>query len=159
MRVSVIPAQITNVEDKITSSLSITQIIILILALLISFFIYLVIPPFLKFSLLKLIPSIILSGSISVLAIRRRDQNLVLNYLILYLSFLLRPRIYVLTPSSKYNHNPELNITKMSSKKVRSEIIPSSRQTDHLSELVKDSDKYVFKFNKKGKLYVQISNI
>ena len=137
MRISIIPAQITTVEDKITSSLNLTQIIILVMALVLSFLIYLVVPPFLKFSLLKIIPIIILCSSISSLAIRI-DQDIVLNYLILYFAFFVRPKIYVLLPSIKNDSYQESNENKEPLRQNQPKVIFSPNQAYQFNNLAKD---------------------
>jgi hypothetical protein len=55
MRSTVIPAQITTVEDKITGNLSLTQIILLIIPVFILTILFSLVPPVMKLGIFKTI--------------------------------------------------------------------------------------------------------
>lgn len=96
MKTTVVPAQITSVEDRIAGNFTFSQVILLIFALLISAALYLVIPPRTGFSAIKIsliaINLIIFCG----LAIRWNGK-IVAQWLVVYFQFTNRPRIYTFT--------------------------------------------------------------
>jgi hypothetical protein len=94
MRITTIPAQITTVEDRLTANLSMTQFFILIISCLLGLIIFLLIPPWLKISYLKLI-ILLPFFLISTLAIRIKDQLLITTLKIM-IDYQLRAHIYVL---------------------------------------------------------------
>lgn len=94
MKTSLIPAEITSVEDKIVGSLSYRQIVILSLPLFMSMVIYILLPPFVNFSQYKYILLILVSVLISSLAIRI-EQKILLDWIRLFINYRNRPRIYV----------------------------------------------------------------
>ncbi len=143
MRSTVIPAQITSVEDKITSFLNLKQIVILVLDLILIIVIFLIIPPLVKFSLLKMILSVTLSLLIVPLIIKYRDVIL-LDYLVLMLSFKLRPKIYVLRRDSQDDIEPEAN---------KNQALKALRTKFKKSQLIKFG--FSYGCSKKGEVYVE----
>lgn len=101
MRSTVIPAQITTIEDKIAGGLNFTQILLLIASLFISVFIYAVFPHQMKFTVYKLPFMIILSGICLVLSLRVKGKVLI-NWLIVILKYNTRPRYYVFNKNDSY---------------------------------------------------------
>ena len=94
MRVSVIPAQITTVEDRIAGNLNLTQILLLAVPIFISAVIYFILPPLGKFSIYKLILIIFISAICALLALRI-NSHLVIDILKLRAKYELRPHVYV----------------------------------------------------------------
>lgn len=101
MRTTVIPAQITTVEDKIAGNLNLAQILLLLGSLFIAVFIYAVLPAKLQFSLYKL-PLIILGFiTCATLALRIKGR-IVLNWLFILAGYYLRPGYYVANKNDIY---------------------------------------------------------
>lgn len=96
MRVTVVPAQITTVEDKIAGNLTFVQIILLIVALLVGAGLYTGLPPHLHLGSVKLALICLQLFVFAGLAFRIRGK-IVADWLVLYLRFSVRPRIYVFT--------------------------------------------------------------
>lgn len=94
MKTTVIPAQITSVEDKIAGNLSFTQILLFLGALFVSTVIYLIFPPQLKFSPFKLI--LIITGTLAflLLAIRIKEK-IILDWIRIIATFSLRGRYFI----------------------------------------------------------------
>lgn len=90
------PAQVTTKEDKITASLSLTQILLLIMPVFSSTIIIALLPPWLKLSPLKVFLAVLLAVPPLVLALRIKGW-LVLNWLILGWHYYRRPRRYCAT--------------------------------------------------------------
>ncbi|HOX40949.1 MAG TPA: hypothetical protein PK263_02025 [bacterium] len=104
MKTTVVPAQITTVEDRIAGTLTFPQIILLIIPLITGAAIYSGIPPKIHFTLIKLV----LIGSqwlfFGGLALRVRGK-IIGDWLILYLRFTLRPRLYIFTKNDLANRD------------------------------------------------------
>lgn len=96
MKTTVVPAQITTVEDRIAGNLTFTQLIILIIPLITGATVYVLIPPENHFTLTKGILIGLQFLIFGALAIRVRGKILV-DWLIILLRFKYRPRIYLFT--------------------------------------------------------------
>jgi len=96
MKTTVVPAQVTTVEDRIAGNFTFSQIILLIIPLLIGTAIYVVAPPRLNFGSIKFIVMSFQAFILGSLAIRFRGK-IIVEWLIIYLRFRLRPRKYVFT--------------------------------------------------------------
>jgi len=94
MRTTVIPAQITTVEDTIAGNLTFNQIILLIMPVFFSMAIYALMPQRMSFSLYKIPIMIIIFLVFSLLATRYKGR-IVAQWLVVLLVYSLRPHIYV----------------------------------------------------------------
>ena len=143
MRSTVIPAQITSVEDKITSFLNLKQIIILVVNLILVMIIFLIIPPLVKFTFLKMIIAIILSLIITPLSFKYKGHILI-EYLSLILGYKFRPKTFVLIRDDQPIE--DLSFNKISER---------SQKLNHtsLNNLKKLS--FSYGYGKKGGVYVQ----
>lgn len=96
MKTTVVPAQITTVEDRIAGNLTFTQLIMLVIPLITSAAIYVLIPPDNHLSLIKGILIGLQFAVFGTLAIRIRGKILI-DWLVILLRFRMRPRIYIFT--------------------------------------------------------------
>lgn len=163
MRNTIIPAQITTVEDKITGNLSLTQIILLIIPVFVMTILFSLVPPVMKLGIFKTI-LFILSGLIcGVLALRIKGR-VVLNWLLFWLKFKSRPTYYVFDKNDDYlrerelvneNQNKTKRVIKVKAKektKVLTEI-----DTIKLADLINNQKNSLsFEFNKQGGLHVSV---
>lgn len=94
MKSVVVPAQITTVEDKIAGSLNFIQIILLVFSLIIGTAFYGLIPPKLHLSTLKIILVAIEFAIFGTLALRYKGR-IIADWLVIYLRFKARPRVYI----------------------------------------------------------------
>lgn len=107
MRVSIVPAQITTVEDKIAGNVSVQQAMLLGIPILFGFIIALVFPPsgqFVAYKIAIVITLFVICGS---LAIRIRDR-IVAQWLKLFVIYCARPEHYVYDKNSSYLRIPEV---------------------------------------------------
>jgi hypothetical protein len=95
MKITVVPAQVTTVEDRITANLSISQLILLAIPMFFGALLYWVLPPAMDFSLYKLIIISALTVVCIVLSIRIRGK-ITLLWLVLILRYNMRPKLYLL---------------------------------------------------------------
>lgn len=139
MKVTVVPAQITTVEDRIAGNLTFTQIILLILPLISSTVTYAIIPHGEKFAALKVALIALQFMFFGSLALRIRGK-VVMDWLLVYMRFAGRPRIYTFTKNDlthrvveelpaeeKVSHKPQV-------KKVQ-EAAPALTFPEHLKLL------------------------
>lgn len=104
MKTSVVPAQVTTVEDKIAGNLSLTQLLMLATPIFASSGIYLAFPPFLRLTMPKIVLCSLIFLAFGILAIRVRGKIL-LVWLILILRYRLRPRYYVFDKNDTHLRN------------------------------------------------------
>ena len=106
MKSTIVPAQMTTVEDKIIGSLSITQMALLIAPVIILAVMFAMLPPFVKVTPYKLSVGgvFILIGTI--LAVRLKGE-LVLNRMLTRAAYNSRPKYYVFDKNDSYvRHEP-----------------------------------------------------
>ncbi|MDD3686353.1 MAG: PrgI family protein [Bacteroidales bacterium] len=96
MKTTVVPAQVTTVEDKIAGNFTFPQIVLFIIALLVGTAIYILIPPKTNFTVGKLILIVMQLMLFGGLAIRYKDK-IIADWLIIILRYNSRPKRYVFT--------------------------------------------------------------
>lgn len=101
MRVSIVPAQITTVEDKIAGNISVQQALLLGVPVLFGFILALVFPPSGQLVAYKILLVIILFVACGSLAIRIKDR-IVAQWLKLFVIYCARPEYYVYDKNSTY---------------------------------------------------------
>ncbi len=96
MKTTVVPAQVTTVEDKIAGNLTFIQIMLLIIPLIVGTIIYAITPPSMHLSTLKLILVVFQFCLFGSLAIRFKGKIL-MDWLVIVLKYAMRPRVYIFT--------------------------------------------------------------
>jgi hypothetical protein len=96
MKSTVVPAQITTVEDKIAGSLNFMQIILLVFSLIIGTAFYGLVPPELHLTAIKIFLMVFQFLIFGTLALRYQGRILA-DWLVIYLRFKARPRVYIFT--------------------------------------------------------------
>ncbi len=163
MRTTVIPAQITTLEDKIVGNLSFLQICFLMFPVMWSMLVYMLFPPGMKFALYKL-PVILLVSVISlVMAIRIKDK-IVFDWLAIVLRYTSRPMYYVFSKNDTYLRTLDLPTLEPSTVPVVEEVVihhqlPQASETELVKlDKVMRKRKYAVTFapDKKGGLHVAV---
>lgn len=101
MRISIVPAQITTVEDKIAGNVSVQQAALLGIPILLGFIIAVVFPPsgqFVAYKIAIVFGLFIVCGS---LAVRIKDR-IIAQWLKLFAVYCARPLYYVYDKNSTY---------------------------------------------------------
>jgi len=96
MKTTVVPAQITTVEDKIAGALTLPQIVLLVIPMVFGALIYASILPKMHFNSIKmaiLMTEFIFFGGMAV----RINGKILGDWLIIFLRYSLRPRRYIST--------------------------------------------------------------
>lgn len=167
MRQTVVPAQVTTVEDRIMGNLGFSQLTLLVLPLFIGVGLYLILPPFGHGSIFKYIVIVIIATLMGVLAIRIKGK-----IILLWLVTILR-----------YNHRPSLYLFNKNTvsfreqyRKVRVDTAPNAQAANiktrnklpklafrdaayALDALNEPNRKVRFEMNKKGVLNVRLTEI
>lgn len=101
MRSTVVPAQVTTVEDRIAGSLGLSQLLLLLVPIFLGSILYVILPPFFAYHVYKVVLFVILAVVCGSLAIRIKGQILLL-WLVSILRYNLRPRYFVFSKNSLY---------------------------------------------------------
>ena len=139
MRTTIIPAQITTVEDKIAGSLNMTQILILMFPVLWTAIIYILFAPIMKLVAYKLGLIGIVTLICLVLVIRIKDK-VVAEWLGVVLRYHFRPRFWLYNKNDTSNRIidipeiPDIAVIKRKSTKMAS----NDQKTEiYISDLVR----------------------
>lgn len=175
MKTTVIPAQITTVEDKIAGNLNLTQIVLLIIPAIFTAGAYTVMPPNFTIVWYKL-PFIFAVLAICLLLALRIRGKIVLSWLMVLVRFNLRAKYYVFNKNNAFSRNMSLpefekkrfklfnfNFFKKTEEFKKSEINIAAKSFN-LKDLIKLKDfiqnpnySLSFKTNSKGGIYVSLS--
>lgn len=170
MRTTVIPAQITTVEDKIAGNLSLNQILILMGPIFWTTIVYVILPPKLDLAWYKLPIILIVLFACLISAIRIKGK-LVLNWFIVLLKFNLRPKYYLFDKNDAYLRDIDLPILEYESAKqlkktsIKEEIQNLASTFDakdliKLEKLIKNPRYSLsFKTGKKGEMHVGFEQV
>ena len=168
MRTTVIPAQITTVEDKIAGNLSMTQIVILMIPVFFGTLLFALFPPTMHVVLYK-IPPVLLVLLVSLLLSLRIKGKVVANWLIVLLSYNLRPRFYVFNKNDSYLRDvPQLEAViqkqTVAVKAKKDILLPaktfSVKELKKMEAFIKNPNYSLsLKPGKKGELYVAVSEV
>ena len=163
MKTTVIPAQITTVEDRIAGNLNLTQMILLIIPILWTMIIYTILTPTMHLAWYKLPLMILVTLFCLILALRIKGK-VVLNWLVILLKYNLRPKYYLFDKNEAYLRDIDLPVFKSEKRKISKAPAKQEKKAKTniaLGDLARFEDfitnpKYGFsiKLNKKGALNV-----
>jgi hypothetical protein len=166
MKQTVVPAQVTTVEDRIAGNLSLSQIMLLIAPVFIGTAIYFILPPLgkptiYKFALLSLL--VFVAASLSI----RIRGKIVLFWLITLAKYNSRPRYFVFNKQTTYAR--ELTDTVKATElvleaedkpeRVRKQLSLSPADMMNISNILDNPASNLHFENRKGSLYVRITEV
>ncbi len=168
MKTTTVPAQVTTVEDRLAGNLSLSQLLLLVAPVFISCVIYVIFPPFLKLSLIKVGLAGLIFLFFAIMSIRIKGK-IILMWTVLILKYRNRPRFYVYDKNEPYLR--EKSDEKISESKVVKDTLKIQEQIDETANL-ETSDlarleiaiadprsNFNFKRSKNGVLNVHITEI
>lgn len=169
MKTSVIPAQITTVEDKIAGDLNLTQIVLLLLALIVATLIFALFPKQMYLNYYK-IPLMVISGSFFLIMALRIKGKVLIEWLLVLVRFNTRPKFYLFNKNSTYLRDgfltkepkTEASLAKKTKVTVTREKIADINISELMAfeKLIKNPKfQLSFKSGKKGGLNVAVSEI
>jgi glucan phosphoethanolaminetransferase (alkaline phosphatase superfamily) len=139
MRTTIIPAQITTVEDKIAGSLNMTQILILMVPVLWTAIVYIIFFPVMKLAPYKF-ALVFLSLVICLTLALRIKEKIVAEWLGVLFQYRLRPKYYLFNKNNLTNRElviPELPVEYAPAKKVAKKSTQANDIDLAMSDLVK----------------------
>ena len=165
MKVTVVPAQVTTIEDRVAGNLSFSQLILFAVPVFGGSLLFAVLSPFMGASMFKIIVISVFAALCSVMAIRIKGK-IVLLWLIVLLRYRIRPRIYVLNKNTvvcRSDYPPVAEVRMQSperaEEKTNHTFLPlGDGEKAHLLETLNDPMSHLaIELTKKGGLSVRIS--
>ena len=160
MRTTIIPAQITTVEDKIAGNLNFTQLILLVIPLIINCLVYTLLPERMHLSQYKIVLMLTSFFVFAVLAIRVKGKVLI-NWIILIVQYNLRPKYYLFNKNDLSGRKIEITLgrNEANANKTKVTIAKEASAFSDLANLekllTKKTSSIKFKPNKGG-VYVAV---
>ncbi len=167
MRSTIVPAQVTTVEDKVTGRLGLTQLVLLTAPVFGGGLLYVILPPFYEYAIYKVVILTALTAICGLLAIRFKGK-LLLSWLIVMTRYNNRPRFYVFN-KNELHQRPQPYKTSQPLKKKTEDVSQKIRKVIpqiSTAELVKVESfisnpkaRMYFKVSKKGGLSVHFTEV
>lgn len=167
MKTTVVPAQITTVEDKVAGNLSVIQLFLLTLPVFLNGALFALFPPVAKITALKVTVGVVLVIVCMGLAIRIKGK-LLLTWLAVMARYSLRPRYYIFNKNDLYlRQNPRqvtvihkpVQSTKKKIPKTNSPLIPIPELVKLQAALADPRSHFRMQTNRKGDMNVYINEI
>jgi len=163
MKTTVVPAQITTVEDRIAGSLTLPQIVLMVMAMVIGAGIYAVVMPKMHFGSIKITLIAIECIFFGGLALRFNGKILG-EWLVILLRFNSRPRRYIFTKNDPIHREIIIKEPKVTeAKKIEIKVESKNTKTISLHDQIKIDQLFnenlvrlSFKPSKKGGLNVEL---
>jgi hypothetical protein len=158
MRTTIIPAQITTVEDKIAGSLSLTQILILMVPVLFATMVYALLIPAMKLAPYKLVIISLVTLACGVLALRIRGK-IIADWVKILLAYRLRPQFYLFNKNDATGRLidvPDIPNIPVLAKKREAHPVEAQQPQLNLTDLIKlehliDTGKVAVSYSFEGK--------
>lgn len=166
MKVTVVPAQVTTIEDRIIGSLGLSQILMLSLPVFGGTLLYVSLPPILHAAVYKLVIISLLFAICGLMAIRIKGKIL-LFWLITVIRFNLRPRYFVFNKRTlhgreQYNHPlkiDEAEDTKPVKQMVKKKLSLTTADLVKVYGMLENPAANVYFEMKKGALHVHATEV
>ncbi len=166
MKTTIVPAQITTVEDRIAGSLGLNQLLLLSVPVFGGSALYIALPPTMHSSLYKLVVIAIMMLVCSILSIRIKGKILLL-WLLVIGRYNLRPRYYIFNKNSLKNrdqlepiHTEEESEMEVRPVKRRHLSPLSTSEVSRLKAILENpASNLTFTSSKKGGLRVLITEV
>lgn len=167
MRTTVVPAQVTTVEDRIMGNLGFSQLALLVLPVFIAAGIFIVLPPVMHGSFYKYVAAVLIGLLMAILAIRIRGK-IILFWLITILRYNFRPKYYLFNKNTAVlrdnllpSMQAEEDMTKPATKRdtVKLPRLALHDATKVLETIQQQNSNLRFEMTKKGGLRVRFTEV
>jgi hypothetical protein len=165
MKVTVVPAQVTTVEDRIIGSLGLSQVLLLSAAVFGGCLLYIILPPLYHVAAYKLVIISLLFVLSGIMAIRLKGK-IVLFWLVVILRYNLRPRFYVFNKRSLHGREQyhtkqavEVEKAKPAKRPVKQKLALTTSEIVKLYGLLDNPTANIHFEFKKGGLYVRATEV
>jgi len=167
MKTTVVPAQVTTVEDRIMGNLGFSQLVLFILPVFVGGGLYILLPPVMTSSLYKYIVIACISLISGILAIRIKGK-IILLWLITILRYNFRPKYYLFNKNTAaHRAQYEARSTELQEETTKTKSKPTVAlpqlelyQTARVLAAIDDpARKLRFETTKRGGLHVRLTEI
>jgi hypothetical protein len=167
MKVTVVPAQVTTVEDRIMGALSFSQLMLLVIPVFMGGGLYMLAPSLFGSDIYKYVIIGIVALVCTILAIRIKGKILA-YWIVIILRYNLRPKYYLFNKNTTALREDYTNIatkpeetTERLSLKERSKLprLELHEMSDLMAKLENPAAKLRFETTRKGGLYVRLTEI
>lgn len=167
MKVTVVPAQVTTVEDRIIGNLGFSQMLLMIIPVFVSAGLFALLPPFMGSTLYKYVIMVILAFVCCILAIRIKGK-IIAFWLVTILRYNVRPKYYLFnknTTALRQEYVPVVELqTDSKTDEVKKERTARPRLNTPetakvLATIENPAAKFRFETTKKGGLNVRLTEI
>jgi len=167
MRSTVVPAQVTTIEDRIAGNLGLSQLLLLTVPVFGGSALFVILPPFFNYAVYKVVIIVCFAVLCGLLAIRVRGKIL-LQWVIAITKYNSRPRYYVYSKNDMHMRDDIPKVKAEETEEKAEQKRPILERLPQLStaELVKIEDVITnpqanlhFKTNRKGELSVHITEV
>lgn len=168
MKITVVPAQVTTVEDRIIGNLGFSQILLLIVPIFIAAGVFVLIPPFMGGAIYKYVIMGIAAGIFCILAVRIKGKIVAL-WLVTLLKYNSRPKYYIFNKNStllresyqnaKEQTEPDVVTTAKPVRKANTNHLDIPATARVLATIENPAARVRFETGKKGNLHVRLTEI
>lgn len=167
MKTTLVPAQVTTVEDKITGNLSLQQLLLLASPVFIGGAMFMLMPPFVKVTTLKVVIGTIIFVISASMAIRIRGK-LLIEWGVVLLRYNVRPRYFIFNKNDSYLRQSQHDHVEIEERdtvpKKKKKLLPVIQNLPtpdiaRLEAVIHDPRANFSILKKKGKLNVHITEI
>ncbi len=169
MRTTIVPAQITTVEDRIAGRLGLSQLLLLVSPIFGGSAVFVIFPPFFNYATYKVVLIACVAALSALLAIRVRGKIL-LGWALVLLRYNVRPRYYLFNKNSSHTRTivPQMELVQESTEEdVATQIAPrpslprlNTYERMRIETLIADPSANVhITANKKGELSVHLTEV
>jgi len=159
MRTTVIPAQITTVEDTIAGNLTLTQILLLLSPVLITTGSYVILPEQMTFPVYKIVFTTLVSLFFVVMSVRIKGK-LIANWTVILLAYFSRPKLYLFDKNTNFLRENISNIkpikhSQVTVAKIKEIKLENNDDNNFDFQTVARSTEVNLRFTKKGLLLIK----
>jgi hypothetical protein len=168
MRTTIVPAQITTIEDRVAGRLGLSQLLLLISPIFGGSLIFVILPPFFNYAPYKAV-LIVCAASLSALLAIRIKGKILLFWIITLLRYNTRPRHYLFNKNSAHTREIVLqnDIDDEPVEEVATQTVAVARKVNlttaervQIEDLIANPAANVhFIANKKGELSVHLTEV
>ena len=167
MKIAVVPAQVTTVEDRIIGSMGFSQVLLLIVPIFVSAGLYAILPPIMGNAPYKYITMAVVTFVCAVLAIRIKGK-IIANWLVTIIRYNIRPRYYLFNKNTtalreNYSLVREAKAAKKAKTKDRKRValpkLDAMEAARILATIENPAARLQFETTRKGGLHVRLTEV
>lgn len=167
MKVTVVPAQVTTVEDRIIGNLGFSQMLLMIIPVFVCAALFALLPPFMGSAVYKYVIMGILAFVCCILAIRIKGKILAF-WIVMILRYNVRPKYYLFNKNttalrqeyaSVVNEKKDDKLNEVKTERAARPRLNTPETAKVLATIENPAAKFRFETTKKGGLNVRLTEI